>query len=352
MITDQEMQTPSLIELGLRPFFQQQLSLDEKSSLSVGRIVEQHRSQVIALSDQGALSLVLSPNSERVCVGDWVLFDESLRIVRVLERRSLLQRKAAGTKVDSQLIAANIDSVFIVCSLNDDFNLNRIERYLAITNEARVEPVVVLTKLDQCDDADQKRQQVQSLDPLLLVHAINALDQSHVQELHKYCSEGNTLAFLGSSGVGKSTLVNALLGQEIMQTAAIRDADSKGRHTTTHRALKWLPQGGMLMDTPGMRELKLSDCESGISETFSEIEALAQECRFNDCGHEQEPGCAVQAAIANDSLDQRRFDNYLKLMKEQAFNSATLAEKRSKDKAFGKMVSGAQKESLSRKKGR
>jgi len=216
MITDQEMQTPSLIELGLRPFFQQQLSLDEKSSLSVGRIVEQHRSQVIALSDQGALSLVLSPNSERVCVGDWVLFDESLRIVRVLERRSLLQRKAAGTKVDSQLIAANIDSVFIVCSLNDDFNLNRIERYLAITNEARVEPVVVLTKLDQCDDADQKRQQVQSLDPLLLVHAINALDQSHVQELHKYCSEGNTLAFLGSSGVGKSTLVNALLGQEIM----------------------------------------------------------------------------------------------------------------------------------------
>lgn len=344
------MNKPSLVELGLRPFFQQQLSLDELNSQCVGRIVEQHRSQVITMSEQGTLTLTLAPNGERVCVGDWVLFDDTLRIVRILKRWSLLQRKAAGTKVDSQLIAANIDSVFIVCSLNDDFNLNRIERYLAIANEAQVEPIVILTKVDQCDDADQKRKQVQSLAPLMSVHAINALDQSHIEELHTYCKLGSTLAFLGSSGVGKSTLVNGLSGQALMQTAEIREDDSKGRHTTTHRALKWLPQGGMLMDTPGMRQLKLSDCESGLSETFSEIEALAQQCRFNDCDHDQEPDCAVQYAIQSNSLDQRRFDNYQKLMREQAFNSATLAEKRAKDKAFGKMISATQNESRTRKK--
>ncbi|PSU44631.1 ribosome small subunit-dependent GTPase A [Photobacterium frigidiphilum] len=344
------MSNPSLIELGFRPFFQQQLSLDELNSLTLGRIIEQHRSHVVAMSEQGALNLTQTPNSERVCVGDWILFDESLRLVRPLERQSLFQRKAAGTKVDSQLIAANLDSVFIVCSLNDDFNLNRIERYLAIAKEAEVEPIVVLTKLDQCADADEKRQQVQALDPLLLVHALNALDSEHIKELSGYCKSGKTVALLGSSGVGKSTLVNGLLGQQVMETGGIREDDSKGRHTTTYRAIKWLPQGGLLMDTPGMRELQLSDCEDGLKETFSEIEALAQQCRFNNCRHEREPSCAVQAAIEDSSLDQRRFNNYQKLMREQAFNSATLAEKRAKDKAFGKMVNTAVNESHARKK--
>ncbi|MGF1724272.1 ribosome small subunit-dependent GTPase A [Photobacterium nomapromontoriensis] len=345
------MSNPSLVELGLRPYFQQQLSLDEPESLTLGRVIEQHRSHVVVMSEQGPLNLTQTPNSERVCVGDWVLFDKQLRLVRLLERQSLFQRKAAGTKVESQLIAANVDSVFIVCSLNDDFNLNRIERYLAIAKEAEVEPIVVLTKVDLCAEAEEKRLQVQALDPFLLVHTLNALDGEHLNELSGYCKVGKTLALLGSSGVGKSTLVNGLLGQQVMETGAIREDDSKGRHTTTFRAIKWLPQGGLLMDTPGMRELQLSDCEDGIKETFSEIKALAQQCRFGDCSHDQEPGCAVQAAIENGSVELRRFNNYQKLMREQAFNSASLAEKRAKDKAFGKMVNTVQNQARARKKG-
>ncbi len=342
---------PSLPQLGWRPFFQQQLTLDELTDLRIGRVVEQHRSGVVVLSEQGQFSLMQSSNSERVCVGDWVLFDDSLKLCRCLERQSLFQRKAPGSKVDTQLIAANVDSLLVVCSLNQDFNLSRIERYLALAKEAEVEPVIVLTKADQCDDVDAKRQQVQDLDPLMLVHAINALDPSHLQELEGYCRQGKTLALLGSSGVGKSTLVNGLMGFEAQQTGAIREDDSKGRHTTTSRALKWLLQGGLLLDTPGMRELQLSDCERGVSDTFGEITELAEQCRFSDCSHSSEPGCAVQQAIEEGVLAPRRLTSYQKLMREQALNSATLAEKRAKDKAFGKMVHNVQSESRQRKKG-
>ncbi|MCW8329244.1 ribosome small subunit-dependent GTPase A [Photobacterium sp. SDRW27] len=343
--------TPSLTQLGWRPFFQQQLSLDEFNRLSIARVIEQHRSNVVVMGEQGQVSLTQSPKTERVCVGDWVLFDESHRLHRHLDRQSLFLRKAPGSRVATQLIAANIDSVFIVCSLNDDFNLSRIERYLAVAKEAEVEPVIILTKADQCPDPDSKRQQVQALDPFMMVHAINALDNEHLQELAGYCQHGKTLALLGSSGVGKSTLVNGLMGSEVLQTGEIREDDSKGRHTTTFRSLKWLPQGGLLMDTPGMRELQLSDCEQGINETFSEITKLAEQCRFNDCSHTAEPGCAVQAAISDGSLQSRRLHNYQKLMREQAFNSATLAEKRAKDRAFGKMIHNVQSELRYRKKG-
>lgn len=343
---------PSLQQLGWKPYFQQQLDLTELETQAIGRVVEQHRSQVIAMTDAGRVTLTLTPNSQRVCVGDWVTFDEQHRLNRVLERRSLFQRKAVGSKLDTQLIAANIDSVFIVCSLNDDFNLNRIERYLALAKEAEVEPIVVLTKADQCAEVSDKQSRVQKLDPLLLVHAINALDPEHLKELAGYCSTGKTIALLGSSGVGKSTLVNGLMGNETMATGTIREDDSKGRHTTTYRSLQWLPHGGLLMDTPGMRELQLSACEQGISEAFSEITELAEQCKFSDCSHTSEPGCAILAALANGQLEQRRLDSYLKLMREQAFNSASLAEKRAKDRAFGKMVNTVQQQSRSLKQGR
>ncbi|EGA69109.1 GTPase RsgA [Vibrio sinaloensis DSM 21326] len=343
---------PSLQELGWRPHFQQQLSLEELESFQLARVVEQHRSQVIAMAESGKVTLTLTPSTERVCVGDWVGYDSDMRLQRVLERQSLFQRKAAGSKLDTQLIAANIDSVFIVCSLNDDFNLNRIERYLALANEAQVEPIVVLTKADLCLDVDDKQQQVQKLDSLLMVHAINALDSEQLAQLSPYCKPGQTVALLGSSGVGKSTLVNSLMGEQTMLTGSIREDDSKGRHTTTYRSLQWLPQGGLLMDTPGMRELQLSACEQGVGDTFAEITALAAQCKFSDCQHQTEPGCAVQAALQSGDLEPRRLDSYNKLMREQAFNSASLAEKRAKDKAFGKMVSTIQQQSRSLKKGR
>lgn len=342
---------PTLAQLGWRPFFQQQLTLEELTDFQIGRVVEQHRSGVIVMSEQGQASLMQSPQSDRLCVGDWVLFDDKLKLHRLLERQSLFERKAPGSKLDTQLIASNVDSLLVVCSLNNDFNLSRIERYLALAKDAEVEPVIVLTKEDQCDDADEKRKQVQDLDPFMMVHAINALDSEHLKELSGYCSLGKTLALVGSSGVGKSTLVNGLMGFEAQLTAGIREDDSKGRHTTTSRALKWLPQGGLLMDTPGMRELQLTDCEKGVNDTFSEITELADQCRFADCQHGSEPGCAIQAALAEGSLAERRFVSYQKLLREQAFNGATLAEKRTKDKAFGKMISSIQNESRQRKKG-
>ncbi|WP_370630482.1 ribosome small subunit-dependent GTPase A [Moritella sp. 24] len=230
----------------------------------IGRVIEQHRSSIIVMAEQGQVTLTLSPNSVRFCFGDWILFDASLRAYRSLERQSLFERKAPGSKVATQLIAANIDSVMIVCSLNNDFNLGRIERYLAIAKEAQVEPVIILTKADLCDDVEGKQAEVLALDLLLAVYSVNALASQDIQQLYTFCQAGKTVAFLGSFGVGKSILVNGLLGIEAQQTGGIREDDSKGRHTTTYRALKMLPQGGMLMDTPGMRELQLSHCETGV----------------------------------------------------------------------------------------
>lgn len=303
------------------------------------------------MSPKGQLNLRFMSFDERICVGDWVLFDDTLRVCRSLDRQSLFERKAPGSKVSTQLIAANIDIVMIVCSLNHDFSLNRIERYLAIAREAMVEPVIILTKADLCEDTDIKRLQVQELDPMLVVCAINALDSHDIKQLESYCRDGSTLAFLGSSGVGKSTLVNGLLGYESQQAGGIREEDSKGRHTTTQRALKVLPQGGILMDTPGMRELQLSSCEQGVNETFSEITELADKCRFSDCTHTTEPDCAIQQAIKGDLLSERRLLSYQKLMREQALNGTSLAEKRSKDKTLGKLINSTQNASRRYKKG-
>ena len=270
-------------------------------------------------------------------VGDWLLLDADNRLVRLLERQTWFARKAAGKEHYRQLIAANIDTVFIVSSLNQDFNLNRIERYLALAHEAKVEAVVVLTKKDLCDDAHGMIQRVQSLDPMLAVVALNALDVESVSVLEPWLGEGNTAAFIGSSGVGKSTLINTVLGESTQSTQAIRGDDDKGRHTTS-RSMHLLPSGAVLIDTPGMRELQLTDCEQGVDETFADIVDLQSRCKFTDCQHQSEPGCAVQAAIQQGKLEPRRLQNYRKLMREQTFNSATLAERNTQDKSFGKMV--------------
>ena len=343
------MQTPSLIELGMRPFFQQQLSLDELENSHLGRVVEHHKTEVVLLGEQGTMRFALTPGLEQICVGDWVVFDDS-RILRVLERASIIKRKAAGSKHAFQLIAANIDTVFIVTSLNDDFSLNRIERYLALIKNAHIEPVVVLTKADTCPDVEKYCLQVQSLDSLLSVIAINALKEEGCDLLTPYCRKGQTLAFMGSSGVGKSTIVNALLGSDELKTAGIREQDSKGRHTTTFRSIKWLPNGALLMDTPGMRELQLSDSKQGIERAFEDVELLANSCRFKDCQHQTEPDCAVIKAIEMGSLSIRRLENYRKLLAENEHNNASMAEKRAKQRAFSKMVNTVQKQNRSIKK--
>ena len=326
----------SLAALGWRPFFQQQLTLAELSHTFPARIVEQHKSIITVASESALLNLELQRSMPNMVVGDWILLDDNHRFCRLLDRSTCFRRKAAGSKRDWQLISANVDTAFIICSLNENFNLNRIERYLSLVNEAGAIPVVLLSKCDLSDSPQAFIAAVRGLDNHLSVAAVNCLDRHSVIQLNHWIKDGETIVVLGSSGVGKSTLINTLLGAEKQATASIREEDDKGRHTTTRRSLIPVPTGGLILDTPGMREMQLAECREGILATFSDIEALANQCRFTDCQHQTEPGCAVRKAIEAGEMDPRRLGNYLKLRKEEAINSASLSEKRAKEKALGK----------------
>ncbi|WP_105102034.1 ribosome small subunit-dependent GTPase A [Microbulbifer pacificus] len=347
-------QTP-LRARGWKPFFQQQLSLDELVCCEPVRVMAVHRSQIEVSGEHGdEVILVNGPlfeeAQEKPTVGDWLLLErDSRKPVRRLERSSLFRRMAPGAK-QVQLIAANIDNVLIVTSCNHDFNLSRIERYLALVKEAGCRACVVLTKSDLVDEHEQYREALKSYRDLPVV-LVNALDRESVEPLREYCRSGETLALLGSSGVGKSTLLNSLAGTELAATAGIREDDSKGRHTTRHRALYAIPDGGLLLDSPGMRELGLADIGEGLSEAFSDISELAAQCRFADCAHETEPGCAVRAAMDANELDERRVRNWRKLEREVKRNSQTLAETRAEERAFSQLVRKVGGQARSRKNG-
>ena len=334
-----------LAAMGWRPFFQQQLTLEEWDCVIPVRVTEQHKSQLTVVSDSHTFSLPVVPSMPALVVGDWLLLNEQHQFLRLLERYSCFKRKSAGTSHDWQLIAANVDTAFIVCSMNEDFNPSRIERYLALAEAADVEPLVVLTKADLTEQPEQWVDNVRSINKQLQVVALNALDSSCADTLSDWLNPGSTVVMLGSSGVGKSTLANSLLGEARQLTQGIREDDAKGRHTTTGRSLLPLPNGSLILDTPSMRELQLADCHDGIVSAFADIQQLAKGCRFADCQHHSEPGCAVQAALAQGELAPRRLANYQKLLKEDELNSATLAEKRAKDKAFTRFVNYSQKES-------
>lgn len=263
--------------------------------------------------------------AERPAVGDFVEIEEGKppHIVKVLPRRTLLSRAAAGERYERQLIAANIDYVLVLTGLDGDFNPARIERYLSLTEGSGAQPVVLLSKLDTRDDAAEMIEALRSRLPAgTPVHPINGKDPASVAVLMPYLQPGDSAVLVGSSGAGKSTLTNTLLGSERMATNAVREHDSRGRHTTTHRALLELPSGGCLIDTPGMRELKLTGDEH--LDLFADIEELAETCRFADCGHGSEPGCAVQAALDSGELSHERWRNYLKLRDEREEQAATL----------------------------
>ena len=326
----------SLAGLGWQAFFQQQLLLEEWDTALPARIIEQHKSEIKVATEEETITLELTHNMPEMVVGDWILLDTEKHFSRLLERKTCFARKAAGSKVHKQLISANVDTAFIVCSMNDDFNLNRIERFLSLVNESAAEAVVVLSKSDQAASPEEFIQAVQTIDPLLMVEAVNCLDTDSIKKLSPWVKKGSTIAVLGSSGVGKSSLTNTLLGESKQSTEGIREDDSKGKHTTTSRSLIALKEGGLILDTPGMREIQLADSKDGIATTFSDIEAFAEQCRFADCGHQSEPGCAIQKAIESGDLDSRRLANYQKLLKENAYNSASLSERRASDKALGK----------------
>lgn len=299
------------------------------------RVVEQHRTGYLVAEGPGDGVAVESlpqwqrpkcPPSERAAVGDWVLVDDG-RIVALLERYSVIKRASAGEHYGQQLIAANIDTVFVVCGLDADFNPKRIERYLLLVQGGGAQPVVVLTKADHTgvDAATARAGLVSRLGAEVPVLAVDARDPAHAAALLPWLGPGSTAVLVGSSGAGKSTLTNALLGIERMKTAGVRERDSRGRHTTTHRALIPLPSGGCLIDTPGMRELKPTGEEDLGEGGFADVEALAAECRFNDCRHEREPGCAVREAITDGRLDAARYANYAKLRDEVSDAAGVLA---------------------------
>ena len=343
-------QINTLSELGWKHFFQQQLSLEELETTTPVRVFALNRHLVDGVGEGGRQQFSL-PHSwlrysveELPTVGDWLLIDGDGQPLRLLERASLFKRMASGRDARVQLMAANVDTLFIVTSCNADFNLSRLERYLAMALDAGVEPVVVLTKVDLIDEVESYRAKARTLRHHLAVEAVNSRDASVIETLRPWCSQGQTVALVGSSGVGKSTLVNTLSAADVQETGATREGDAKGRHTTTARSLHILPAGGLLLDSPGLRELQLSDCEEGVASLFEEIEAVARRCRFNDCRHQGEAGCAVAEAAENDKLDPRRLTNYLKLIAEQERATETLVEKRRRDKNLGKMYRRVQKQ--------
>ena len=347
----------SLTELGFVPFFSQQLSDFSVMESRLGRVVSVQRSVVgVACGDQKrsvelSLKLQQAEPIDRPTVGDWVILDETLaRIEQVLDRKSLFKRIGSGTTTQYQPIAANVDIVFIVTSCNEEFKESRLERYLALCNEAGAMPVIVLTKIDLTDDVSRYVERARSVQSGVAVEEANALESSSLEGIKGWIGNNATIALVGSSGVGKSTLLNALAGNTLTATGAIREDDKKGRHTTTHRELFLLPSGGLMIDVPGMRELRVADVEDALGSVFEDIEKLAMQCQFSDCKHMNEPGCAVLAAIEDGQLDRRRLDSYHKLLRENELATASLADKRAKDRSFGKMVKGAMH--FKQKKGR
>ncbi|KSU80903.1 ribosome biogenesis GTPase [Fictibacillus enclensis] len=336
----------NLKQLGWESFFEHHFTDYDQEQFTVGRVALEHKRMYRLFTEHGELLAevtgklrhLATQRQDYPAVGDWVVIsarpeEQKASIHAILPRKSKFSRKAAGVTTEEQIVAANIDTVFLVNALNTDFNLRRMERYLLMAWESGANPVIVLSKCDLCEDVSRKIMEVESIAMGVPVHAISAENGEGLDQLSSYLEWGQTVALLGSSGAGKSTLTNALFGEKKQEVKTIREDDDKGRHTTTHRELVLLHDGGVVVDTPGMRELQLWEADEGVSQSFSDVEAFAGRCRFRDCRHTTEPGCAVQAAISDGTLDQERYNSYVKLQKELAFlarkedQRAALAEK-------------------------
>lgn len=335
-----------LVDYGLSERFMQEATIYD--GLFLARVTEQHRDLYKVVSEEGEIQASVSGklaynavgNTCFPAVGDWVMIDRmdarggNAVIHHVLRRKSAFERKAAGTAQATQIVAANIDTIFICMSLNADYNLRRLERYLAIAWDSMATPVIVLTKADLCNNLNARLAEISTVSVGTDVVVCTSMEESGYQEVTSYITPGKTIAFIGSSGVGKSTLINRLMGQEVLATKDVRD-DDKGRHTTTHRELLLLPTGGVVIDTPGMREIQLDS--ANFERSFEDIEELAGLCKYKDCSHTAEPGCAIKDAIEKGELSQERFDNYKKLQTEIGYiglNSRQLEQKKIK-KMFG-----------------
>jgi ribosome biogenesis GTPase / thiamine phosphate phosphatase len=329
------------------------------AGLAPARVAVEHRGGYVLYAEAGELRAEVSPRlrsrasgrADFPAVGDWVAVGEG-HVHGVLPRRTKFSRKVAWAETDEQVVAANIDVVLLVTALDRDFNPRRLERYLTMAWESGAEPRIVLTKSDLCDDVPLRVAEAEGVAFGVPVHVVSAETGEGLEELRALLATGRTLALLGSSGVGKSTLVNRLAGAELLATAELR-SDGRGRHTTTHRELVLLPGGGLVIDTPGMRELQLWATEDGLGTAFSDVEELAAECRFFDCAHETEPGCAVTAAIHGGRLDPERLTSYRKLGRELArlerrLDKRAQAEEAQRRRAFYRQIRAKTKASQKR----
>jgi ribosome biogenesis GTPase len=332
--------------LGWQPFFADHFTPYAEQGFIAGRVALEHKHLYRIYTEHGELLGEIAGKvryqaigrEDYPAVGDWVVLSPRLdekkaTIHAILPRKSKFSRKVAGTTTEEQIVAVNVDTIFLVNALNNDFNLRRLERYLILAWESGANPVIVLSKADLCDDVAARVAEVESVAFGVPVHVISAEQNLGMEALNPYIQEGQTVALLGSSGVGKSTLINRICGEEKQRVNDIRKGDDRGKHTTTHRELIVLPQGGLMIDTPGMRELQLWEADEGFRDAFEDIETLAASCQFRDCRHEREPGCAVKQALHNGTLAKERYVNYQKLQRELAYLArkddirAQLAEK-------------------------
>jgi len=347
-----------LERIGYSDWFKDRVDDVKIAAHDVARIVSVHKDSYTVTKGGKEIFAELSGNllystdatSDLPTTGDWVyvdFYDEDTHaiIVGVFPRKTLLKRKTAGKLVDFQLIAANIDVAFIIQSLNDNFNLRRLERYLVMVNESGIEPVILLSKCDLIpkEQVNEIKKKVLDIAPHTTVMEFSNLNRENIDSIISLLKSNSSYCLLGSSGVGKTTLLNSIIGNEKFETQTVSKIQSKGRHTTTSRQLVRLESGAMIIDTPGMRELGSMSVDDGLDETFSEILEFSQHCKFVNCTHANEKGCAILAAIKAGDLSEQRYQNYLKMKKESEFNQMSYLEKRKKDKSFGKLIKSTMK---------
>jgi ribosome biogenesis GTPase len=351
-------------ELGFDEWFRENVDPVGFEAFEIARVIAVHKDSYTINNGEhdflaeltGKILFSAASPVELPAVGDWVfanLYEEnSFSIIHeILPRKSLLKRKTPGKKIDFQLIAANIDVAFIVQSLDGNFNLRRLERYLVMINESKIRPIVLLSKSDllPSEEVSSKTSQIKKIMPQLLVQPFSNKSESNLKNVKDLLNPGQTYCLVGSSGVGKTTLLNNLIGESIFKTKTVREKDRKGRHATTYRQLIRLDCGAMVVDTPGMRELGNISVETGLDETFVEITELTAKCRFTDCTHVNEKGCAVLKAVADGQIPDKRYQNYIKMNKESIYNELSYYEKRKKDKKFGKFVKSVMKHKKNRR---
>jgi ribosome biogenesis GTPase len=341
-----------LSDLGFPDHLSKLIDSNELSGFKIGRVTQEHRERYVVSDGEneydaeitGNLRYTAASSEDYPAVGDWVamtVYDSDQAIIhKVLPRKTLLTRQTVGKTGEKQIISSNIDSAFIVQAINNNFNINRLERYLSICHSAGIEPILVLSKTDLVTE-EETAAAVRALgkrDRNIKYILLSNVTHDGLDRILEIMEKGRTYCVIGSSGVGKSTLINNLLKKETLRTGEISRSTNKGKHVTEHRELIVLDNGGIVIDTPGMKELGMTDDASGISATFHDIEKLSVNCRFPDCSHTDEAGCEVLKALKDGTIDRGSYENYLKLMKEQERFQSTIAERRRRDKQFGRMI--------------